>query len=149
MTVINMRERPAMMQPYDYRVVTWYHTVSPDVSLKDVLEPAFWANVARKLQPHHRVVVDCEDGSWSAKLFVREAERAAARMGVESFVDFDKAKSAPKLEPEAVEEYEIKWRGPQHKHVVVRKSDTQEMISGLSKEAARAYIADRVRVDAA
>lgn len=144
---INMRARPTNLLAFDYAVVTWHLTVPPDVGMDQIMLPEFWAHVARKLQPHHRIVVDCEDQSWSARLFVREVERVSARVAVEAYNDFDKAEGGPELTPAEREEYEVKFRGPQIKHVVIRKSDKQEMVRGLSKRDAIDYIQQRQRLD--
>lgn len=146
---INMRARPTNLVLLDYATRQWGLFVPPDVGMDQLLLPEFWAHVAvRQLKPFDDVRVSCEDGSWTALLFAREVERAAARMGVIWYKNFDEADCAPKLTPAEREEYEVKYRGPQIKHVVIRKSDKQEMIRNITKRAAEDYIRERMKMDA-
>lgn len=146
---INMRARPTSLVLLDYTTRCWGLTVPPDVGMDQILLPEFWAHVAvRQLRPFDDVRVFCEDGSWTALLFAREVERATARMGVIWHRNFDEADCAPELIPAESEEYKVKWRGPQIKFVVIRKSDKQEMIRNISKPAAEDYIRERVKTDA-
>lgn len=141
---INMRARPTELVLMDYSVRRWNVTVPPDVGMDQILLPEFWAHVAvRQLRPFDFVVIFWEDGSQLAELFAREVERGGARMGVWKYKNFEEEDNVPELTPAAREQYEVKFRGPQHKYVVVRMSDRREMISGLSKLEAIKYAQQR------
>lgn len=147
---INMRARPTRMSLLNYTTNHWGLIVPPDVGMDQLMLPEFWAHVAlRQLKPFDDVRVSCEDGSWTVLLFAREVERAAARMGVIWYKNFDEADCAPELIPAESEEYKVKWRGPQIKFVVIRLSDKQEMIRNISKPAAEEYVRERMKTDAA
>lgn len=143
----NMQARPMTLVPAEYAITTWYVAVPPSVDLDEALQPAFWAHCARQMKPNQRVIVDSEDGTWTALLFVRTVERAAARVAVLSYVDFNEAKSGPALDAATSEEYEMKWLSPGAKYQIIRKSDRQEMGRGFEKDDAILWIRERQKVD--
>ena len=52
-------------------------------TLDDCLNPAYWAHVARDMQAKGRILVDAQDGSFSAQLKVHSASDLAAVVSVE------------------------------------------------------------------
>lgn len=132
-----MRARPNVLREEAHYVVTWHHTVPADMPFEEMLKPDFWTHVARNLRPHHRIVVDCEDGSWTATLFVRAAGRLSASVAVLSRTVFEDAPALPAAETG----YTVSWGGPSQKHRVVRKSDSEIVRHGFdTKEQAAAWI---------
>lgn len=141
---VHLRARPTMLRAAEHYIVTWYHTVPPETPFDEMLKPDFWAHVAAKLRPHHRIVVDCEDGSWTATLFVRSAQRLSAVMGVLSKTDF---KGAIEHAPAAMQasDYDVAWGGPAHKHRVVRKSDKSVVKHGFdTPEQAQQWVKNHI-----
>lgn len=143
----NRRARPMILHTTEYMVTEWYHAVPPDVNMDQLLDPAHWTNVARRMQPHQRVRVDCEDGSWTALLFVRDVQRNAVQMAVQEFVDFDQVKGAGKLSDPDRERYDVRWGGPAIKYRVIRLSDGEEMARNMTKAQANEYVESRILVD--
>lgn len=135
--------RPNTLQTAEHFVTTWHVTVSPDMPFDEVLKPDYWTNVARKMRPHQRVIVDCEDGSYTATLFVRSAQRLSAHVEVISKSEFGKADTGP---VDGKSGFEIKWAGPSHKHRIIRKSDNEVIQHGFeTPEAADAWLGNYVK----
>lgn len=143
MSNASMRARPTVLFPVEHRVTYWHHTVPAETTPDDLLNPEFWTHVATNLRPHSRIMVDREDGAWTATLFVRSATRLSAVVAVEHFVEFGGRQAHPS-EPGA-DDYEIGWGGPAHKHRVIRKSDRQVMEKGFeTPEAAAKWLKDYI-----
>lgn len=141
------RDRPVHLLTAEYTMRRWHLVVAPHVALDSLLDPAFWAHVARRLSPGDRVHIDCEDRTWAATLFVRDTTGVSARMAVESLIDFDLARTAPALDAQSAERYRMQWVSPGAKYRIVRLSDGAEMTRGLDKAAAQQWISSRDIVD--
>lgn len=140
----SLRARPTNLFPAEHTILVWHHTVPAEIGLDDVLSPEFWTHVAQKLRPHNRIIVDREDGAWTATLFVRSAARLSATVAVEHFKEFGEREALP-AEPSAAE-YEVAWGGPAHKHRVIRKADKQVMEKGFdTPEQASAWLRQHVK----
>lgn len=88
-------------------------------TLDEMLEPDYWAHVARRMTPHDIVEVVPEDGSFYARLFVLNADKLWVKMAKLEYVDFGEA--APKLA--ITDKFEAKFGGPNVKWRVHNKSD--------------------------
>lgn len=141
-TVTPIRKQRAV-HPTRFRVAegarnTW--NVIPEIGtpLEAVLESGYWVNNAAKLRPHDRIEVDAEDGSWTATLFVRSTSKLGAVVSLLTEHKFDPMDAKP-----AFDDYRVVWKGPIHKHAVVRASDEKTILQGSfdSKEAALGWLA--------
>lgn len=110
-----------------------------------LLEPSYWSHIADKLRPTDRIEVIAEDGSYFAELLVRSQGRMTAKVSVLRKVDLDP--------PEAASQtlgFDVQWKGPHHKHAVVRLSDKSIMQGSFdTKEMALAWLALNARTLAA
>lgn len=147
--MLDMRTRPMRLNTMEHAIVTWYLTVPPEVTLEDLLNPATWSHVAaNQLRPFHRVVVDCEDGAWTREFFVQSVGRSEATLAMKSETIYDETVAS--VESAEPPKYIVQWKGPVHKHQVVRLSDGAVVAKDIPKMAdAKRWIADRAHVEAA
>lgn len=101
-------------------------TPEPGTKLDDMLQPDYWAHIAKTLKPGYLIEVRSPDGEWYAELYVRSANDNSAHvvpLRVHSF-----AEAAPKgaTQPDV----DVKFRGDK-KWSVVRKSDKAVLVEGL------------------
>jgi hypothetical protein len=89
-------------------------------TLDEMLEPDYWAHVARRMTPHDTVEVVPEDGSFFARLFVVNADKLWVKMAKIEYVEFGET-TAAKVPPS--EKFEAKFAGPNAKWRIHNKSD--------------------------
>lgn len=106
--------------------------------LEDITNPAYWAHCAPQLAPMDRIDVRLETGEWLAELLVVRCDRnwAAVKLlhhyDLTEVVNSSDTPSTPHL---------IKFGGNHHKWRVIRKADSEPIMSGLeTKEAAEAWL---------
>lgn len=119
----------------EYSLNTWYAEVDSATSLKDLLQPEYWSHVARKYAEKDRIEVWKKDLSmcWDlvvvgvGKNYLHVAKVAEHKVDMGSGDEFDGL--------------DIKLRGPK-KWSVIRKSDNEVLIEGLSKVEAEEWARD-------
>jgi hypothetical protein len=99
--------------------------------LEDVLEPAFWANVASKMSCNHTIEVHWPDGNQYAELYVRACGRNWADVWLMRHCQADKAAYAPSKRNQLV----VAWAGPVDKFRVTRTGDNAVIMAGFQSEA--------------
>ena len=115
----------------------WHVHPEEGVTVEDMLDPKFWAHVAKSLKANDRIEVSPMTGSWYAELLVRGASDTEAAVGLLSWVEFDSA--AP-----VSEEYEVRFRG-RRRWGVLRKSDGVIVAEDLAiKKMAEDWVADQL-----
>lgn len=136
---------PGRMKPQEYARNLWVITVEDGVTIEDIMKPGFWGNVAINMRPYDRVEVRCDNDEFFAELLVLRADRTSALVKKLSFIKIAaeeakvKSKDTNKIDSD---DYEYKFRGPQKKHSIVRKSDNAVMVENMeSKEAALGWLA--------
>lgn len=113
-------------------------------TVEDVLEPAYWANIAEQLQPATRIEVMPMDGAYFAELIVLSASRTAAVVAPLRIVHLTAASDAA-VEQGEDPEYSVKFRGPR-KFCVMRNADNQPVIEDIdTKEQAYRELSDYVK----
>lgn len=111
-----------------------------------LLDPAYWAHVSMKFRPCDLIEVHAEDGSYYARLLVRDAGKLYAKVAKLEYVELDKVEvlqAAGKI----LDGHEVKWRGPLHKWCVVRGADVLK--DGMSKAEAEDFLRSYSRTVAA
>lgn len=100
----------------------WCVTVAHGTTVKDLMKPEVWGNVAAKLRPWAIVEVRAEDGSFFAWLVVLAAERTWAKVDVlleKKLTTTDVSKT----QASGVPGYSYQWKGAKNMHCIVRESD--------------------------
>lgn len=111
-------------------------------TVEDLLQPSYWSHMASQLNAYDHIEVRADDGSWVVELLVTEVGKNYAKVIVRHKYDLVGA-----LEPAAISvAHEVKFMGPQKKHVVIRLSDGQSIKEGISKrEEAEAWLKEYER----
>lgn len=99
-----------------------------NVTINDMLSPAYWAHVAKSLKAGCRIEAVAADGSWFVELYVIRADRTWAQTALMREVKL----SSLKIDIEKHEDFMVKFGTAQTKFRVIRKSDKQVIKEGLS-----------------
>ena len=135
--------RPMRMTLSEYAHNRYTIVAEPGTDYERFLEPDYLAHVAAKLAPWDELTVRAEDGSWMAKLVVRNAENGSVK--VAEMAKYEFKPMAPALVPTA-EGFEVVWKGPGVKFRIVRKSDNGTIREGFpDRETANAWLADNLK----
>ncbi len=89
-------------------------------TIDEMLEPDYWAHVARRITPHDIVEVVPEDGAFYARLFVVNSEKLWVKMAKLEYVEFGEIAT---VKTPATEKFEAKFGGANVKWRVHNKSD--------------------------
>lgn len=120
------------------RRIEWDVIVPIETTFDDLLDPTFWGHVAGSTfnGPINYVNVHWEDKTKLAHLYVTDYSSTFAKMEVLEKWTFGKTLKMPR--PEI---YQVDWAGPESKHRVIRKADSQLIRDGFkSKEEAAEFI---------
>lgn len=125
----------------DYLRVAWAINPEYGTTLEDMLDPKYWANVARKLKPWARIEARAEDGSYFYEFLVRDAGTAWAKVALINKQEFGDVVAVADVN--VADKYVIKWGGPQYKFRVLR-ADTKQVLKEhfVNKEDASKWIFD-------
>lgn len=104
----------------DFARQVFYATPAAGTTIDDVMQPDYWAHVARRMNPRDIVEVVPEDGSFYARLFVLNSDKLWAKMAKLEHVSFGEGK---KPETAKSDLFEAKYAGPSAKWRVHNKSD--------------------------
>lgn len=123
-TNVFLRARPTELKQAGYVVCEWHHTVPAELPVDELLDTSFFAHVHRLLQPHHRIIVDAEDLSWTAKLIVTSSHKGGVSTVLVEHTELDARPLAAVGSPDL---YYAKWGGPTKRWRVLRKEDGEEV----------------------
>lgn len=118
------------VQLAEYARQEWIANVEEDTTVDDILQPGFFALVAVKMRPYDHIEVRSDDGTWIANFLVTACSRNWARTAFLSKFDLT---TGEKLDTSGAR-HEVKWKGPQHKWTVIRKSDGEKVNTGSLTE---------------
>jgi len=111
----------------------------------DILNPAYWGNVAAQLGPFDRIEVRCEDGTWLSELLVLEVGRSYVRvkeLNHHKLTTADVAQSQDAVQSG----FHVFWRGSHHKWSVKRLADNEVIHTGEpDKNAANTWVTEHVK----
>lgn len=132
-------KQPMKLAPTEYATVVWHWTLPVGQSVDDLLKPSYWQHVTAQLRPGHEIKVASEDRTVWAHLFVRDVGKMEATVAVLHSVNL-----GAEIERGDDADTFIKWRSPQSKFAVFRKSDNECLQDGFeTKEAAGVWAAQR------
>ena len=127
---------------YEHQNQTHVATAESGTSLKDVLEPNYFSNVANKLQPYDRIHVRVDTGEWYAELLVTSCGKNWAKTLVMYEVEFKENINEDETQNEAFSKFLVKHNGPHQKWCVIRKSDNEPIkVQCASRQEASAWLA--------
>lgn len=101
------------------------------VAWEQVLQPEFWAHVARRVKRYDRIEVIAEDGSYYGDLLVTDTRRGG--LIVEPL--FFKGLEGPAERVIDMDDYEIRYKGKHWQWTVIRKSDNHAVLRSFETAA--------------
>jgi hypothetical protein len=111
--------------------------VQADVAIEDVCKRDFWKHVARDIRPGDHIEVVCEDMTWRADLFVVSSGAQVVDVKVINKTDL----TGIEIQEDVAGTLRVQWRGPFHKHSVVRGKEV--ILTGYeTSDAAMAALMD-------
>lgn len=134
------------LQLTQHALLDYTHAVSEGTPFEDLLKPEYWAHVAQKLRPHTLIKVVPEDGSYWAELLVLSCDRLWAKVFVLRHHDLTEAVAEAQAVGSRLAEFDILWKGPAKKHVVIRKADSTMLAGGIqTKGEAQAWLDNHIK----
>lgn len=112
----------------------WHATLEQGTAWERVLEPSYWAHVARKIRPGDIIEVVEEGLAFIGKLMVKSTGNVEVGVIALEYIDL---REAPQSKDAASEAFEVGWKGPHLKWIVMRRSDKAVVSTGhLTREDA-------------
>lgn len=138
----NVQIIPARLQLAEFQRQDWVANAEFGTTVNDIMEPSYWSHVASLMKPYDHIEVRAEDGTWIAYLVVMSCDRTWARVAL----DREMKLTTKDVSLSQAVKHEIAWKGPQHKHAVIRLSDSQMIKAGFdNKEEARTWMVEHER----
>ena len=110
-------------------------------TIEQLLEPSYWANVARNFRPRQSLTVHWDDGSQLAWLYVIDCGRNWLQLGVVMHKEIVAAKRDTSRD-----DYDVAFNGPVDLFRITRRSDRAVIKAGFATEAdAVRFLADYKR----
>jgi hypothetical protein len=135
---------PARLQFASTQWKLWDVVPDHGTTVDSMLDPAYWANVARKLTPWDEIVVRAEDGSYIARFVVLERGNLYARVALLPGYPLNLQVSEPDVDSSVPSGYEVKWTGPHTRYAVAR--DGAKLKEGFtSKGEAAAWLREHLK----
>lgn len=132
---------PARFSRSEYVNTDWTVTVEAGTSLEDVLNSAFFANVAAQMHPYDHIRVRVDTGEWYAELMVLDCGRNWAKL----FKLCEHKLTREEHNEEIDSQFTVKHLGPHKKYAVIRKSDNETLRDGFTnKHDANAWLASHL-----
>ena len=91
------------------------------VSIEEIIDPSYWAHVARRLTPYDIIEVVPEDGAFYARLIVVNTGKLFAKVQIIEKIDLNTPVNVTAAI--AMNLFDTKYAGPNAKWRVIRKSD--------------------------
>jgi len=106
------------------------YTIHPPVGTQpeDVMQPIFWAHVARKLRPMAEIRVMPKDGTWYGIYLVLYADDNSANVQELAIYPIDVSEGGDS------DVYYVKWVSPPLKFGVIRKADNARIQDGFASK---------------
>ena len=138
-----MAKKPLKLLPAEHARMVYSHAPEAGFDPAGLIEPGYWANVAKDLRVGDEIIVVPEDGAWRAHLFVRAIGKIEALVQCLSLVVLGEEVE------DAAGAYAVKFRGRAKWSVVVDASG-EVLKDGLAtKEDAAAWMTQHTNAMAA
>src|SRR5262245_31403523 len=138
------RIRESLFRPdiQGYINTVWAADIVDGTPFEEILAPDYWSHVAARLKVGDEIRAFAEDGSWLARLLVRDRGYIWAKVAVLERHVF------PPLGESGREaaEFAVEYRGRLQKHAVVRVATGALVLSGFASEGdARTAMSEYVK----
>lgn len=123
---------PQRMQTAEYVRRDWVCTAEEGTTVDDVLEPAYWAHIARQLTMYDHIEVRVDTGEFLLELLIKQVGPNWAQVVLLHHHDL-----AGTAAPGAAvgEEFEALFKGPLRKWCAFRKSDNALLVEKIESKA--------------
>ena len=118
----------------------YYITAEVGTEWSDVMNPDYWAHIARTLRPADLVEVMDEGGTFYGRVLVIEVKQVAVVVQQLDLYDLTKL---PKGAVSADDVYSIDWKGPHLKFVIMR-GNIRAAEGFASREDAQRHLANSI-----
>lgn len=120
------------------------YVVRPEagVTLEQMLDPAYWTHVSRKMKAGDHVEVIADDNTWYAELLVLAAGPVWAKVAIINERSLLKTVEVAESETTDHPGFEIKWGGNIDKFRVIRTEDNEIISRGHDKKVEAAVWLD-------
>ena len=126
----------------DFTLGRFDHKSQMGVTKDHLLTPEYWTHVSELMSPYSEITVRCDDGTYYAKFLVLDCGRGWAKVQLLGWWDLtsnDVAISQSSAGNRSL--YDIQWKGPNRKHVILRIADQQVLHEGEQrKESAELWL---------
>lgn len=124
---------PSRMRLSEYETQNWVCTAEQGTTVKDLLQPSYWAHTSANFKPYDHIEVRIDDGIWLVELLVLGCDRNWAKVHLLS----EHKLTTSDVSQSQAAKHEVQWKGPHLKHCVIRLSDSEIVKEGISdkKEA--------------
>lgn len=128
--------------PREAKQGDWFIRAPDGCRAKDLIDPVFWAHVAKRLNALDEITAVAHDGSWFAKLLVTFSDTREVRVLLLQQWQLENGD----VTEDATGSYEVNWGGPAAKFRVIRRADRKVMQEGFpTREKATEYMLNRPR----
>ena len=114
--------------PRECKQNQWFVRAPAEAMPGDLMAPAFWKHVARKISACDEIRAVAYDGSWLAIYFVTYADGKEVRLALLDRYDIEENT----LPVDTTADCEVAWGGPAAKFRVVRKEDKLVLQDGFA-----------------
>lgn len=115
----------------------WVANAPEGATVEDIQDPGFWSLMASQLSPYDNIEVRSDDGTWVAECLVLGCDRTWAKVFVKNTYKLTTGDVALSQSSK----YEVQWKGPQRKWIVLRIADQSILKEGCgTKEEAGAWM---------
>lgn len=134
--------------PFEYGSNRYTARIPQGVTMKELMDPAYWAHHAKDLRPDDEIRAMADDRSWMAHLIVLDCARTWARVGLLAHFNFAKTELSKSSEADMrafIDAHEVKYRGPL-KWSVLRRADSAVLLENqANKEDCTAWLDKHAR----
>ena len=121
------------LKPFGTNHKQFSATIPVGITREEYLRPAYWDVVSVQFEPYSLIHVVAEDGAFYGQYLITHTSNTGATLVELLFKDLEEAATAALVDDE---EYEYKYRGPVHKHCVIRRSDDHVVLKEQPSKAA-------------
>lgn len=121
--------RESFFQLHQQENNVWSVRVPHGIEFDRILDPKFWASIARLCKPFDEIVVKAEDGSYYGRLLVMNVMPFAMQVGKLEYYELDKLETISEKESASLKEdaYKVEFDGTNKWKVI--SSQGKEIIS--------------------
>lgn len=111
----------------------WHIDVEIGTLPEDLLNPAYWAHVAREFRVLDRIEAHAEEGSWYAELLVQDCGQNYAKVAMLRKVELQSV--IPESSSALLTGHSVSWGGKHSQFRVIREVDRKVLKDGFKTKA--------------